>query len=167
MATVLGIDPGSRYTGWGIVRANGNELHHVAHGVLNLGDTAMELRLRDIYISVSDLISQNKIDRFAIETSFVSENPQTAIKLGQARGVAIAAAAVKDLSVAEYAPREVKQATVGSGRATKEQMQYMVKVLLNLSQVPDTDSADALAVAICDIHAMRYQASIDRGISPR
>ncbi len=165
MATVLGIDPGSRYTGWGIVSADGNELHHVAHGVLKLGNKAMELRLREIYLGVSDLISENQIDRFAIETSFVSENPQTAIKLGQARGVAIAAAAVKDLSVAEYAPREIKQATVGTGRATKEQVQYMVKVLLNLREAPDTDSADALAVAICDLHAKRYRASIDRGKS--
>ena len=167
MATVLGIDPGSRYTGWGIVRVNGNELHHVAHGVLKLGNKAMELRLREIYMGVSDLISENEIDRFAIETSFVSDNPQTAIKLGQARGVAIAAAAVKDLTVAEYAPREIKQATVGTGRATKEQVQYMVKVLLNLREAPNTDSADALAVAICDIHAKRHQASIDRGIRPR
>lgn len=165
MATVLGIDPGSRYTGWGIVSADGNELRHVAHGVLKLGNKAMELRLREIYLGVSDLISENQIDRFAIETSFVSENPQTAIKLGQARGVAIAAAAVKDLTVAEYAPREIKQATVGTGRATKEQVQYMVKVLLNLREAPDTDSADALAVAICDLHAKRYRASIDRGKS--
>ena len=167
MATVLGIDPGSRFTGWGIVRANGNELHHVAHGVIKLGNKAMDLRLREIYLGVADLISENGIDRFAIETSFVSDNPQTAIKLGQARGVAIAAAAVNDLSVSEYAPREIKQATVGTGRATKEQVQYMVKVLLNLKEVPDTDSADALAVAICDFHAKRYRASIDQGIRPR
>ncbi|MCY4128642.1 MAG: crossover junction endodeoxyribonuclease RuvC [Gammaproteobacteria bacterium] len=167
MATVLGIDPGSRFTGWGIVRANDNELHHIAHGVIKLGDKAMELRLREIYIGVSDLISDNEIDRFAIETSFVSDNPQTAIKLGQARGVAIAAAAVLDLPVAEYAPREIKLATVGSGRATKEQIQYMVKVLLNLKDAPNTDSADALAVAICDLHAKRYQSSIDRGLRPR
>lgn len=166
MATVLGIDPGSRYTGWGIVRANGNELRHVSHGVIKLGNKAMDLRLREIYIGVSDLISQNEIDRFAIETSFVSDNPQTAIKLGQARGVAIAAAAVNELPVAEYAPREIKQATVGSGRATKEQIQYMVKVLLSLKDVPDSDSADALAVAICDLHAKRYQSSIDRGLRP-
>lgn len=167
MVTVLGIDPGSRFTGWGIVRANGNELHHVAHGVLKLGNKAMELRLREIYLGVSDLISDHQIDRFAIESSFVSDNPQTAIKLGQARGVAIAAAAVNDLTVAEYAPREIKQATVGTGRATKDQVQYMVKVLLNLQEAPNTDSADALAVSICDIHAKRYQASIDRGIRPR
>lgn len=167
MATVLGIDPGSRYTGWGIVRANGNELHHIAHGVIKLGDKAMELRLREIYIGVSKLISANEIHRFAIETSFVSDNPQTAIKLGQARGVAIAAAAVLDLPIAEYAPRAIKQATVGSGRATKEQVQYMVKVLLNLKETPNTDSADALAVAICDLHANRYRSSIDRGLRPR
>ncbi|MCY3858663.1 MAG: crossover junction endodeoxyribonuclease RuvC [Gammaproteobacteria bacterium] len=167
MATVLGIDPGSRFTGWGIVRASGNELHHIAHGVLKLGNKAMELRLREIHIGVSNLITENEVDRFAIESSFVSDNPQTAIKLGQARGVAIAAAAVQDLTVAEYAPREIKQATVGSGRATKEQVQYMVKVLLNLKEAPDADSADALAVAICDLHASRYQSSIDRGLQPR
>ena len=167
MATVLGIDPGSRFTGWGIVRANGNELHHVAHGVIKLGNKAMELRLREIFVGVSDLIAENEIDRFAIETSFVSDNPQTAIKLGQARGVAIAAAAVKELAVSEYAPREIKQATVGTGRATKEQVQYMVKVLLNLKDAPNTDSADALAVAICDIHAKRYRTSFERGSQPR
>lgn len=167
MATVLGIDPGSRFTGWGIVRADGSELHHVAHGVIKLGSRAMDLRLRDIFTGMSDLIANYDIDRFAIETSFVADNPQTAIKLGQARGVAIAAAAVQDLKVSEYAPREIKQATVGTGRATKEQVQYMVKVLLNLAEVPDTDSADALAVAICDIHATRYRSSIDRGLRPR
>ena len=164
MATVLGIDPGSRYTGWGIVKANGNELHHIAHGVIKLGNKAMELRLREIHIGVSNLITENEVDRFAIESSFVADNPQTAIKLGQARGVAIAAAAIQDLTVAEYAPRAIKQATVGTGGATKEQVQYMVKVLLNLTEVPDADSADALAVAICDLHTNRYQSAIGQGL---
>ncbi len=167
MATVLGIDPGSRFTGWGMVRVDGSELHHVAHGVIKLGNRAMDLRLRDIFTGMSDLIANYDIDRVAIETSFVADNPQTAIKLGQARGVAIVAAALQDLNVSEYAPREIKQATVGTGRATKEQVQYMVKVLLNLAEVPDTDSADALAVAICDIHATRYRSSIDQGLRPR
>ena len=163
MTTVLGIDPGSRFTGWGIVRADGNELHHVDHGVIKLGDRPMALRLRDIYTNVSDLIDEYEIDQFAIETSFVSDNPQTAIKLGQARGVAIVAAAMHNLPVAEHSPREVKKATVGTGGAAKDQVQYMVRVLLNLSETPNADSADALAVAIYDLLKSRHQTSIAQG----
>ena len=165
MTTVLGIDPGSRTTGYGIVTMTGSELHHVAHGTLRLGSKPMPIRLRDIYAGVSGLIDDHDINRFAIETSFVSENPQTAIKLGQARGVAIAAAAMQDIEVAEYAPRAIKQAIVGVGGATKEQMQYMIKVLLNLAEEPPQDAADALAIAICDLNSSRYTESISSSFS--
>ena len=165
MAIALGIDPGSRFTGYGIVEMRGGELRHITHGVFNLGNKAMPLRLREIYSSITELISVHKLDRFAIEESFVAKNPQTAIKLGQARGVAIAAAAMQDLPVAEYSPRQIKQATVGGASATKEQMQYMIKVLLKLTEEPPQDSADALAVAICDLNTTRYLSAVQRGTS--
>lgn len=162
MAIVLGIDPGSRFTGWGVVNADGSEINHVDHGVLRLDKLAMPQRLKSIYLTVSNLIATYQVERFAIETSFVSSNPQTAIKLGQARGAAIAAAAVHDLEVGEYSPRQIKQATVSVGGATKEQVQYMVKILLNLPEAPASDCADALAVAICDINTTRYSEALGR-----
>lgn len=165
MTSALGIDPGSRVTGFGIVELHGNELTHVKHGTFRLGDGPMALRLRRIYEGVTKLITEFNVERFAIETSFVSKNPQTAIKLGQARGVAIAAAAMHELPVAEYSPREVKLATVGTGGAKKEQVQFMVKTLLNLPEEPTHDSADALALAICDLHASRFTSSIDSRFS--
>ncbi len=162
MSIVLGIDPGSRFTGWGIVQMVGSELRHLDHGLLKLGSKPMPLRLRDIYAAVFDLIPTHHVDRFAIESSFVADNPQTAIKLGQARGVAIAAAAARDLPVEEYSPRAIKQATVGSGNATKEQIQFMIRVLLKLDEAPVSDCADALAVAICDLNTLRYRSALQR-----
>lgn len=164
MAIVLGIDPGSRFTGWGIVEAKESAINHVDHGVIRVDKLEMPLRLKEIYLQISDLIEAYRVERLAIETSFVSSNPQTAIKLGQARGVAIAAGAVQGLAVGEYTPRQIKQATVSVGSASKEQVQYMIKLLLNLDELPPTDSADALAVAICDVNSTRYGQSIEKGV---
>ncbi len=149
---ILGIDPGSRLTGYGIVAVDGDRLTYTASGCIRTGSGAMPLRLGEIYRAVGELIAQYDPDEFAIESVFLAKNPQSALKLGQARGVAIAAAVAADLPVHEYAAREVKQAIVGTGRASKAQVQHMVQVLLELSGKPQADAADALAIAVCHVN---------------
>ena len=148
---VLGIDPGSRTTGYGVIE-EGETLRYVASGCIETTSGAFPGRLADIFRGVEAVIAEHAPDEFVIEEVFVARNPQSALKLGQARGAAIAAAVDADLPVSEYAARSVKQAVVGTGRATKEQVQYMVRVLLSLSAVPPSDAADALAVAICHVN---------------
>ena len=148
---VLGIDPGSRTTGYGVIE-EGDTLRYVASGCIETTRGPFPGRLADIFRGVEAVIAEHAPDEFVIEEVFVARNPQSAIKLGQARGVAIAAAVDAGLPVSEYAARSVKQAVVGTGRATKEQVQYMVRVLLSLSEAPKSDAADALAVAICHVN---------------
>jgi len=148
---VLGIDPGSRTTGYGVIE-EGETLRYVASGCIETTRGAFPGRLADIFRGVEAVIAAHAPDEFVIEEVFVARNPQSALKLGQARGAAIAAAVDADLPVSEYAARSVKQAVVGTGRATKEQVQYMVRVLLSLSAAPPADAADALAVAICHVN---------------
>ena len=148
---VLGIDPGSRTTGYGVIE-EGETLRYVASGCIETTRGAFPGRLADIFRGVEAVIAEHAPDEFVIEEVFVARNPQSALKLGQARGAAIAAAVDADLPVSEYAARSVKQAVVGTGRATKEQVQYMVRVLLSLSAPPPSDAADALAVAICHVN---------------
>ena len=152
---VLGIDPGSRTTGYGVIEAEGDTLRYVASGCVETTRGAFPGRLADIFRGVEAVIAEHAPDEFVIEEVFVARNPQSALKLGQARGAAIAAAVDADLPVSEYAARSVKQAVVGTGRATKEQVQYMVRVLLSLSAAPPSDAADALAVAICHVNTQR------------
>lgn len=152
---VLGIDPGSRTTGYGVIEAVGDTLRYVASGCVETTRGAFPGRLADIFRGVEAVIAEHAPDEFVIEEVFVARNPQSALKLGQARGAAIAAAVDADLPVSEYAARSVKQAVVGTGRATKEQVQYMVRVLLSLSAAPPSDAADALAVAICHVNTQR------------
>ncbi|MCE2424743.1 MAG: crossover junction endodeoxyribonuclease RuvC [Pseudomonadales bacterium] len=148
---MLGIDPGSRTTGYGVIE-EGETLRYVASGCIETTRGAFPGRLADIFRGVEAVIAAHAPDEFVIEEVFVARNPQSALKLGQARGAAIAAAVDADLPVSEYAARSVKQAVVGTGRATKEQVQYMVRVLLSLSAAPPADAADALAVAICHVN---------------
>ncbi len=148
---MLGIDPGSRTTGYGVIE-EGETLRYVASGCIETTRGGFPGRLADIFRGVEAVIAEHAPDEFVIEEVFVARNPQSALKLGQARGVAIAAAVDADLPVSEYAARSVKQAVVGTGRATKEQVQYMVRVLLSLSAAPPADAADALAVAICHVN---------------
>ena len=152
---MLGIDPGSRTTGYGVIDAEGDTLRYVASGCVETTRGAFPGRLADIFRGVEAVIAEHAPDEFVIEEVFVARNPQSALKLGQARGAAIAAAVDADLPVSEYAARSVKQAVVGTGRATKEQVQYMVRVLLTLSAAPPSDAADALAVAICHVNTQR------------
>lgn len=150
---VLGIDPGSRATGWGIIDGDGRHSVHVASGVLKLGDGDLGPRLRLIFEGITRLIVEFRPTEIAIERVFVARNADSALKLGQARGAAICAALADGLPLAEYAPREVKLAVVGTGAASKEQVQHMMRIILKLDAPPQADQADALAVAICHAHS--------------
>jgi len=149
---ILGIDPGSRSTGYGIIEITDRKVHYVASGCIKAEQGELPQRLGTIYKGVSQIISEFQPLEFAVESVFMAKNAASALKLGQARGVAIAAAVAQDLPVFEYAARQVKQATVGTGRANKEQVAHMVRVLLNLPGLPKADAADALAIALCHVN---------------
>ena len=149
---ILGIDPGSRVTGYGLVRRHQGKLYYVASGCIRLTDKPLAPRLDKIFIGVSELIEQFKPDCLAIEQVFLARNPDSALKLGHARGAAMIAATQASLSVSEYSARQIKQAVVGTGGADKTQVQHMVTQLLSLSKVPGADAADALAIAICHLN---------------
>ena len=153
---VLGIDPGSRITGYGIVDQIGNRLVHVDNGaVFTDAHKDFAIRLQRIYRGLTEVIEQYRPDAMAVENIFFATNVQSALKLGQARGAAIVAGVNAGLPVHEYTALQVKQAVVGHGRAAKDQVQKMLKVLLNLPEVAQEDASDALAVAVCHIHSAR------------
>lgn len=149
MALILGIDPGSRLTGYGIVNAVGNRLEYVTCGCIKLPDVDHPQRLQQIFRSLCKIIEEFVPQECAIEEVFLGKSVSSALKLGQARGSAIVACMHYDLPVAEYSPRKVKQALVGNGSADKLQVQHMVKVLLGVTGDVQADAADALAIAIC------------------
>ncbi|MDP1931210.1 MAG: crossover junction endodeoxyribonuclease RuvC [Gammaproteobacteria bacterium] len=149
MAMILGIDPGSRLTGYGIVNSVGNRLEYVTCGSIRLPDVDHPQRLKQIFDSLCSIIEQFVPQECAIEEVFLGKSVSSALKLGQARGAAMVACLHHDLPVAEYSPRKVKQALVGNGSADKVQVQHMVKVLLGVSGEVQEDAADALAIAIC------------------
>ncbi|MCX4160396.1 MULTISPECIES: crossover junction endodeoxyribonuclease RuvC [Paraburkholderia] len=150
---ILGIDPGLRVTGFGVIDQSGHQLAYVASGVIKTSDADLPSRLGTIFEGISTLIRQHAPDQSAIEKVFVNVNPQSTLLLGQARGAAICGLVAGGVPVAEYTALQLKQAVVGYGRATKEQMQHMVVRLLNLSGLPGTDAADALGMAICHAHS--------------
>ena len=149
MAIILGIDPGSRITGYGIIASDGRAYHHIASGSIKVITGDFCRQLQQIFIKLVALVDEYHPEEAAIEQVFVHANINSALKLGQARGAAIAALAQKDIKIAEYATRMVKQAVVGTGGAAKAQVQYMTKLLLKLKALPEEDEADALAIAIC------------------
>ncbi|MGA0934707.1 MAG: crossover junction endodeoxyribonuclease RuvC [Pseudohongiellaceae bacterium] len=149
MSVILGIDPGSRICGYGLIRARGNSLEYLASGVIRMGTLTFPERLHTIFSDISDIIIEHGPDVAAVEEVFMGKNASSALKLGQARGAAIVACTHYQLPVAEYAARKVKQALVGRGQADKKQVQQMVKSLLGLSRMPPEDAADALAIAVC------------------
>ncbi|MDP6125785.1 MAG: crossover junction endodeoxyribonuclease RuvC [Candidatus Latescibacteria bacterium] len=153
--TIMGVDPGTRRTGWGVVRQSRNGLSYHAGGTIATKLKAeMADRLATIFNELSVAIVDNDPDVVVIEESFGGVNPKTAIVLGQARGVAMVAAHQAGRSIVEYTPRAVKKAVVGSGRADKSQVQYMIKSMLLLPEIPESeDEADALALAICHANA--------------
>jgi len=151
---VLGIDPGSVITGYGVVRSDGYHHQHIANGCIRTGGGEMPARLKIILEGVLAVIDQHQPNAMAIENVFVKNNPASALKLGQARAAAICAAVLRDCPVGEYAPREIKKALVGKGAAEKSQVAHMVRHLLNLSEPLQSDAGDALAIALCHAHSI-------------
>ena len=166
MTRILGIDPGSQRTGVGIIDADPTGgVHHVFHGaLLLLGNDTFPLRLKQIFDDVCAIIAEHAPAEVAIERVFMARNPDSALKLGQARGAAICAAVHCGLPITEYAPKEIKQAVVGGGGAGKQQVQHMIGILLNITQKLQADAADALAIAITHAHT---SASVQRIGIPR
>lgn len=158
MSIILGIDPGSRVTGYGVICQIGRQLTYLGSGCIRTNTTELPARLKLIYAGVSEIITQFSPDFFAIEQVFMAKNADSALKLGQARGAAIVAAVNHDLPVFEYAARQVKQTVVGTGGAEKSQVQHMVKSLLKLAANPQADAADALAIAITHCHVAQNAA---------
>ncbi len=150
--TILGIDPGLRITGFGIVRKSGSKLAYVTSGCITAPEADLPGRLKTILEGLREVIQQHQPQQAAVEKVFVNVNPQSTLLLGQARGTAICAAVLENLPVAEYTALQVKQAVVGNGHAKKEQVQEMVRRLLGLPGNPGADAADALACAICHAH---------------
>jgi len=158
---ILGIDPGSVVTGWGIVHAAGHSLNHVACGTIaTVGTQTQGARLSRIYRGIQQIITRYQPDGVSLEKVFFARNPQSALKLGQARGVALLAAAEKELDVYEYSSNEIKSAVVGYGHASKAQVQSMVASLLHVSGKIAADAADALAAAICHLHGESFRSRI-------
>jgi len=152
---VLGIDPGSRITGYGLIDKEGNRLIHVDNGaIFTDSHKDFPMRLQRIYRGLTEIIERYRPDSVAVENIFFATNVQSALKLGQARGAAIVAGVNAGLPVYEYTALQVKQAVVGHGRADKQQVQKMLKVLLNLPEIAQEDASDALATAICHAHSM-------------
>ena len=149
---VLGIDPGSRRTGFGIIKMSGNKSNYITSGIIKITAKELPERLHTIYQQVSHVVSEFKPDVLAIEQVFVHKNANSALKLGHARGAAICAALNQEVPVFEYAARQIKQAVVGYGAADKQQVQRMITMLLSLTGLPSEDAADALAVALCHSH---------------
>ena len=155
---ILGIDPGSHITGYGIIEKEGNYLRHVIHGEIKAKkDSLLSTMLISIYQQLSAVIEQNAPQAIALENIFYGKNVRSLIKQAQVRGVVIFAGADKGIPVFEYSPLEVKKAVVGYGRAEKRQVQIMVKAILKLPVLPPADAADALATAICHANFLKEQ----------
>lgn len=149
MVRILGLDPGSRVTGFGVVDAGQAGLRYVASGCIRVGNGAMAARLLEIHRHVSELVDTYAPGEIAIERVFMHKNPDSALKLGQARGAALCGACHAGAPVYEYAPRAIKQTVTGTGAAAKGQVQHMIKALLTLEGRLSADAADALAIAVC------------------
>ena len=158
---ILGIDPGSRVTGFGVLDFVGDKPSYVACGTVSSAEGSFPERLRQIFTSVSEVVEEYRPDVVAIESVFMHKNASSALKLGHARSAALCATFEFDVEVHEYAPREVKQAIVGTGAATKEQVQHMVVALLGLDATPVLDASDALATALCHAHQHRVRVAFD------
>lgn len=157
MALILGIDPGSRKTGYGIINHLGGKSGYVTSGVIRMPEgLSLPERLKVIFDSISQIVETYSPQEMAVEQVFMAKNAGSALKLGQARGAAIVAGTQHDLPVFEYEARKVKQSVVGTGAADKLQVQHMVKALLKLPKAPQEDAADALAVALCHANTQQH-----------
>lgn len=154
---IIGVDPGTNTTGYGIIKQSGSSFSRISSGCIKLTPSKpIPQRLEIIYNELNKIIKQFKPDEFAIETAFYGKNVQSAMKIGYARGVSILSAVNNGLPVSEYSPREIKKSVVGKGAASKEQVSYMIKTLLNLKSIKmKLDESDALATALC--HAFRIK----------
>lgn len=159
---ILGIDPGSRITGYGIVDFHLNHACHVASGCIQVRGGDLTARLRSIFDGITSIVDSEGPTEVAVEQVFFHRNAASALKLGQARGAALMAGVTRGLPLFEYSPNEVKQAVTGRGHAPKDQVQHMIKILLCLRELPASDAADALAVAICHGHTSQTRAHIER-----
>ncbi len=152
---VLGIDPGLRRTGWGVIDVAGARLTHVAHGTIEPGGTALPDRLARLFARLTEVVAAHAPDAAAVEQTFVNRDAAGTLKLGQARGVALLVPALAGLTVGEYAPNAVKKAVVGVGHAAKDQIAHMVRVHFPAIGATGADAADALAIAICHAHHLQ------------
>jgi crossover junction endodeoxyribonuclease RuvC len=164
---ILGIDPGLRVTGFGVIEQAGSQLKYVTSGCVRSGEGELAARLKTLLDGLGEVIAANRPQQVAIEKVFVNVNPQSTLLLGQARGAAICAAVIAGLPVAEYTALQVKQAVVGKGKAKKEQVQHMVRRLLALPGDPSPDAADALACAICHANSSKLGDLSLKGLSMR
>ena len=155
MIRILGIDPGSRMTGYGVIEVQGGRTLYIASGCVRMADEDFPQRLRTIFEGVGEVVDKYQPTATAIEKVFVQRNVDSALKLGQARGAAICAVVSRSLPIAEYSPTQIKQALVGRGAAAKEQVKHMVKILLQIDESPQEDAADALACALCHSHTQQ------------
>ncbi len=163
---VIGVDPGSRVCGYAVVESSGNDLRYIKSGtIIPPVDNSLPKRLDFIYSGILKVIEEFSPTCMSIEDIFFAKNAKSAIKLGQARGVAILAAASKELSVNEYAPTKIKLALTGKGRANKAEVQKMLTLLLGVDEFQNTDESDAVAIAICHINFSRFESMI--GIAPK
>ncbi len=165
MDIVLGIDPGSRITGYGIVKSSQAAISYLGSGCINTGSGPLYQRLMIIFQAVGTLIEQFQPTVMAIEETFLAKNVQSTVKLAEARGAAMVAGAKAGLKVYEYTPMQIKQAVVGYGAAQKNQVQYMVRQILKLSGTPQTDAADALACALCHAYTAKVTTAMGGEIS--
>lgn len=160
---ILGIDPGSRITGFGIIEQVDGRTLYIDSGCIRTGDGELPARLKVIFDSLREIIATYRPRQVGIERVFMHKNPDSALKLGQARGAALCAVMMEGLEVSEYTPAEIKQATVGKGNAAKVQVQHMVQALLSLPGTPQADAADALAVALCHLHTSQSIGRVGAG----
>lgn len=151
---LLGLDPGLRYTGWGVIETDANKLRHIANGVVRSGSGGLAERLLRLHGGLSEVVAQFDLDGAAVEETFVNTDAKATLKLGQARGIVLLVPAQAGVPVAEYSANTVKKSVVGFGHAGKAQVEHMVSVLLPGVAVASADAADALAVAICHAHHM-------------
>ena len=162
MTLILGIDPGSQKTGFGIISHEGGCSEYITSGIIRLPRTNLPERLKIIFEGVTEIVEQYCPQQLAIEEVFMARDAKAAIKLGQARGAAIVACVSRNMAVFEYAAKSIKQAVVGTGSADKQQVQHMVKALLKLPAAPREDAADALAAALCHAHTQQSMMRIAR-----
>ncbi len=161
---VLGIDPGLRNLGWGLIDVNGSRLSHVANGICHSSGTDLAARLLSLYDQLTDIVHRYAPEAAAVEQTFVNKDGAGTLKLGQARGIALLVPAQFGLTVGEYSPNTVKKTVVGVGHAAKEQVAHMVKVQLPGVELAGPDAADALAVAICHAHHARSTAMLANAV---